>query len=317
MLGKLGDLFVTLKADSSQFMAGMKQAEAQGQATAQKLNEANESTVRGFQKSVRAVTSFIGSITAAIGVATLFYNIGKQVREVWDDALKSATDRANEFSIALLTTEPNKLLADTEKRLQAIDGELAKVTENLDSWGGAAAEANARGRIEALEKEKKLLESQAKAYREQIKATKDDIERRREAREQERIQAESDERQKADYYAWLAGQEQRFKEAREAVDTADGVARDKREQDAKERADDERRISDQAAELIDAIADIQRRHDEARLALLKQQTAEILRQMQLFADLQQRQVGGFGFGGMEATLKAIRGDLQSIRGVIR
>jgi DNA repair exonuclease SbcCD ATPase subunit len=317
MLGKLGDLFVTLRADSSQFTVGMKQAEAQGQATAQKLDEANESTVKGFQKSVRAVTSFIGSITAAIGVATLFYSIGKQVRDVWDEAMKSATDRANEFSTALLTAEPNKLLADTEKRLQAIDGELAKVAENLDSWGGAAAEADAQGRIETLEKEKKTLEARAKSYREQIEASKDDIERRRQARELERTQAESDERQKADYYAFLAGQEGRLKEAREAVDKADGEARDKREQEAKEKADDERRIADQAAELIDAIAEIQRQHDEARLAMLKQQTAELLRQQEIFADLQQRQIGGFGFGNMEATLKAIRGDLQSIRGVIR
>jgi DNA repair exonuclease SbcCD ATPase subunit len=304
---KVGDLSVTLRADTDQFTAGMKQAEAQGDSTARKLDEANDNTVKGFQKSIRAVTSFIGSMTAAIGVAASFYEIGVRIRETWDDLFKTATDRVNEFTNALLTVEPKSLLASTEKELETLKAKVAQALEDVDASPELLQNEDLLRKmypiiadwLEQIEQ----LEAGAKSYREQIEAAANASERDKNAK---------------------ALAESTAKSAIGAAMKAEDDEWQRRRKNVEDELKDIDRIAKQRYDLEEAISEIQRKRaedqakaDEKRLDALRDQSRELIRQQELFQDLQQRQVGAFGFGGMEATLKAIRGDLQSIRGVIR
>jgi len=80
----------------------------------------------GIKKSIGAITSFIGSITAAIAAATLFFEIGQRIGSAWRESLKTAKESADEFRLSLDLVDFNKSLAETQKKIAETEGLLAE-----------------------------------------------------------------------------------------------------------------------------------------------------------------------------------------------
>lgn len=305
---QVGELYVKLGADNTEFNAAMSAAEAQSKATADKLSEHADLTAKGFRKSVAQVTGFIGSLTAAVGVATTFFEIGKKIRETWDDALKTATDRAKEFAIALDTADPKRLLEGTEEQIRKIEARIAQLREEDSNFNNTVPETD------KLEKEKRELNEQAKAYRQQIQAREDSEKARAESLRSAKEQADSDARQLEDLEKYnkavddLAKGLNALKEA-SAGGIFDGATASDLATAAEMRAFEQA----QAIKIAKERAEIEKQ----TLDILKRQTDEYLKQVAAFQDLQQRQVGGFGLGNMEALLSNISRQIDRLPGFIQ
>jgi hypothetical protein len=310
--GKLGDLHVTLRADTAQFEAGMRSAQTTAEQTSTRVEQS-------VLKQAGAFRQLVGRVAGSIAVFGTFFRIGQQIGQLFDDI----TPKVELFMQSISKREAADQLAEISKRLvdlqNANTGTLANDLLNL-SQGQTTAQV--RREIEQLEGQRALLELSAtnnlgnasralgakqldeykrkvdaerKIYRDGIKSAEDAAERSSDAAAQAEINnLEGVTKARAQAEFDIANLRQEIRNA----------------QSVEEIAALNRQIAARGAALALEL-------DQERLQVLRDQTKELLRQQEIFADLQQRQVGAFGFGGMEATLKAIRGDLQSIRGVIR
>lgn len=107
----------------------LKRKLAESEAQIAKLESGNTkfatNFVDGIKKSIAAVTSFIASLTAALGIAKLFYEIGEKIGLVFASAFDTAANKAKKFSDSILE-------ADTQKRYDIILKKIEETTIALD-----------------------------------------------------------------------------------------------------------------------------------------------------------------------------------------
>lgn len=154
-----------------------------------KGEKGGEGFAQGIKKSIGAVTSFIGAMTAAVGVATTFFILGTKIRDVYDHFFTSATEKAAKFVAAIDATEAKSSLAKIEAEILQLQGRLGK---SLEIGGDGKNKKLAslligdpddlKGQIAALEKTALAFRKQLRAPLERAKDAEqdNDIERRRE-----------------------------------------------------------------------------------------------------------------------------------------
>jgi len=111
--------------DSSEVAPKVDAAQAKVEGFKRSAEEGGEAVAGGFKKSISAVTSFIGSLTAAVGVATLFYNIGQKIRDVYFELFASGSVKAKEFVDSI-----NSI--DAKKNIESIESEISRLQQRLD-----------------------------------------------------------------------------------------------------------------------------------------------------------------------------------------
>lgn len=111
--------------DSSEVAPKVDAAQAKVEGFKRSAEEGGEAVAGGFKKSISAVTSFIGSLTAAVGVATLFYNIGQKIQDVYFELFTSGAAKAKEFSESINSV-------DAKKNIETIEGEISRLQQRLD-----------------------------------------------------------------------------------------------------------------------------------------------------------------------------------------
>ena len=168
----------------------------------------------GFKRSVGAVTSFLGKLTAVVGIAGTFYAIGQQVRETWIGFFETGTDKAKQFALTLGN--------DAAANLAKTNDEIAKLQSNLDaglsSRFGALANVLAGNTKKSLEEQIAALQGVARSNAEQIRATeqrkRDEFAKSEELRQ--RLEAESQQKEALDRERADDEREARQREAAES-----------------------------------------------------------------------------------------------------
>lgn len=169
---KVGGAYVEVSADASKFDASMNRVRTETVKTAatvdagankmrSSLGRAFADISKGVGAQIQAFTQLLGRITAVVGVATTFYNIGTKIAGV----LKSGSDRASEFLLTLNDPSAANNLKQIEARLDEIN---SRISASRESLVGAALNSATRG----LENEKKILERQASSLRRQLNAAR-------------------------------------------------------------------------------------------------------------------------------------------------
>lgn len=316
--GNLGRLDVTLGANVTPLKEAMAEAKDVVSQTAREINAELES---------------MGSAQAATGTRA-----GRGVRQIAEDMRFTQTESrkllseinnvAGAFGLIVGTatavvagiikiiekvTEWQYGLTAVEKKFQDIAQSVNETGRSLEQ---SAFDLLRTGPADELEKLRRFLIETENTIREQKRTVAESVgfDIQRDGPEIKRLE---ERRQTI-----RAEIEDRIRKLQSQKDDADNKARGaayvKR---AEERLHAETILQQQAADAQQKLDEdaLKRRldYERERLQLLQQQTAEIERQFQAFQQLQQQQIGGFGFGNLEASLKAIRGDLQGIRGVIR
>ena len=194
---KVGEAFVDLKVNTSTLTPGLEEGKVKVEQAVDEIENkvvtGNTNIAQSIQGSISKFTAFVGSITAAVGAATLFYKIGLKIGEALFNA-NAEIDKFNQKSAdmfgdpagraALLTEEIERIGAKMDKlRLKASDS-----FDPLSDLFGVGFEDRAAKLEERL---KELREQRAKAIeQEEARANQ----KRRE--EEERIIAESADRQR-------------------------------------------------------------------------------------------------------------------------
>ncbi len=160
--------------------AGQGVADGMGKATRAAREMTNESErgigalTKGFRQSVAAVTSFVSSITAAVGVATTFYVLGGKIREVWKDAFTPGAVKADEFVEALDLTKPQKALDELDAKLDALYVKLGDPGLAFHpQLGESPVAAQIKAEIEGLEATRRNLAGQINAPRQRKREAED------------------------------------------------------------------------------------------------------------------------------------------------
>jgi hypothetical protein len=308
-LGKLGDLFVTLRMDSTQYREHLAAAERATRNAADNMDAS-------IKKQAGAFTSMFSRVAAVVGVFGMLFEVGQRLRRLFDDAAPAAEKFIQSIdagSIASRLQAVNKEIGELQNKLAFDD-----IFNDIINIRLGETTAQVRQRAKILTDYQASLELQATAERD--RATKESSKKNADDRAKAAKTATDDATQAE--INNLEGVEKlraQYEFDRQQLTQKLIRSKSKEEEDAIFRqlsALATKSFTDEEKERLD-IAKEQAQLDRERLATIQAQNRELIRQMEIFADLQQRQVGGFGFGGMEATLKAIRGDLQSIRGVIR
>jgi len=179
--------------------------------------EAADASGLGFRQSVSAVKQWIGSVTAAIGVATTFFLLGQKIRDVYDELFTSGAEKARKFSEALMTTEPTERLKKYSDEIDVLQSRLAASSENvgrrlLNIFSGNTTDSLL---LRVSELEKKRSEAQK-----QLNAQRDAEERAAEKKKQEEAVAAAIELQRV---VGLERAKKRYDEVVKAEDAAQAV----------------------------------------------------------------------------------------------
>lgn len=161
-------VIIEIKAENDQLKAKLAESQAEIDKLKAKGIAADESGL-GFRKSVSAVRQWIGSVTAAIGVATTFFVLGQKIRDVYDELFTSGAEKARKFSEALMTTEPTERLKKYSDEIDVLQSRLAASSESigrrfLNIFSGNTTDALTE-RIAALEKRRAEAQNQLTAKR--------------------------------------------------------------------------------------------------------------------------------------------------------
>lgn len=114
---KIGGAYIEIEA------RGAGQARAEIDSTKSSLQEFAESTNKGLGRQVELFTSLIGKITAVIGVATTFYQLGRRIStELFGD--DGSLTKGIDQTIARGTERFRKELEETEKSLSKIEARV-------------------------------------------------------------------------------------------------------------------------------------------------------------------------------------------------
>jgi len=129
-----------------------------------KAEKGSASFSDGFKKSVGSVTSFIGAITAAIGAATLFYDLGSRIGNAWREAFRSAKESADEFRLSLDYDNVEKSINDAAQKILELEGKIAGIlATDAGSAKAGLLVARYKAEIEELRKIQVSFENQTKA----------------------------------------------------------------------------------------------------------------------------------------------------------
>lgn len=286
----IGSAQFRLSVDSTEFSAGLNRARAEAEKSSQSMASA-------FKSQVGAFTSFVGKASAAIGVFSTFYAIGERLGTL----LRSTAPDVEQFAQAIEKlgnagpADQLRALAERMRDLQnANTGTLLNTIQNLSQ---GQTNAQVREQIALLEQTIRVQEL-----------------RLQRAREEEDKKREADELKAAD---------KRIGRVRLTEDEVNAIVREQEEKrldeaDARAKKQGADQIENQRnqfdyynQQLEDMLRERKQREQEV-LDILRSQTAEYLRQVAAFQDLQARQTAGFGFGQLNATMEAV---LQSVNRV--
>lgn len=149
--------------DSSRKVDGFKES-------TERATKAQGSFADSIKKSIGTVTSFVGAITSAIGVAFAFVRIGEKIRTTYDDAFRTAKERAEEFKATIDTTNAADALKKTRDEIAKVEADLGFSLRNeaLGKRGVALLVGNQsvddlRQRLEELRKAESSFLKQARA----------------------------------------------------------------------------------------------------------------------------------------------------------
>ena len=150
--------------------------------TSRKLDELRgksdgEAITTGMKRSVQAVTSFIGSIVSAIGVATVFYNLGNKIGETLYQTFASGTAQAEKFVEALDLTKPAQSIAATRKEIETLEAKLADALKRYETLDGGTSLQGA-GRVKRLQDQLVTLRGIERDLSNQIEADKNATKKR-------------------------------------------------------------------------------------------------------------------------------------------
>lgn len=145
------------KAELGAVGAAAQKAGTEGAAGAEKLEGGFKNFSKSIRQSIAAVTGLVASLTAAAGIATLFYKLGEQIRE----AFLSAATAAKEFS--------DTVIGGAESRLKAYEEEIEQLKARAETYarlGGKLGKSFAEENL----KEAAILENKAIELRKNIRA---------------------------------------------------------------------------------------------------------------------------------------------------
>lgn len=123
MAGEKSDVFIDIVADNEQLKRKLAEADARIAQLQSKANQADSGGL-GFKQSVTAVTQWIGKVTAAIGIATTFYNLGLRIRETWEGVFSTGAEKAARFADSIDFSKPEKATKDLDEQIQALESRL-------------------------------------------------------------------------------------------------------------------------------------------------------------------------------------------------
>jgi hypothetical protein len=128
---KVGEAFVDLKVNTETLSPGLEEGKVKVEQAVDEIENkvvtGNKNIAQSIQGSISKFTAFIGSITAAIGVATLFFNVGNKIGE----ALFKVNAQLDEFKqkTAELFTKPIERATLLQDEIVRLESELQKLRE--------------------------------------------------------------------------------------------------------------------------------------------------------------------------------------------
>lgn len=283
--GNLGSAQFRLEANDAEFAAGMSRAKNAAQGFSGQIASELNTAIGSVRALTQAWTRFVGTL-GAVGSAVALVSAPLVL-------LKRQSDEAREAATALRKAL-NELEQDTKNK-----------------------ERNSRLTAEQIEREKAyaaVAEESVKAYA-QVNATSRLTQKERELAI--RTIDELIDRQYKLLDQRFADEDfrERIKQYEELSNAANKLAEEERQNEerwAQIQADNHQKQLDYMEEL----GRIEEKRQRERLELLREQTRELQRQLQLFDDIQGAQTGG-GFSSLTLSLDAIHREVRSIRGVIR
>lgn len=99
----------------------------QGTATAGQV--AADEIGTSFKKSVSAVTSLLGRVTAVIGTIVGAYQVGRAIREYFSDPFEKAAENAEKFAQSLDFTDSTGSLTSVNAKVAELSSNLAELSE--------------------------------------------------------------------------------------------------------------------------------------------------------------------------------------------
>lgn len=127
----LGTASVKLTAENAELKARLAEAEARlerygasAERAGTRANSAFYGTTRGIRQSIAAVTGFVGSMTAAIGVVQLMLELGQRI----GNAFKSGAEVAQEAIDNLDVSSIDKAISELEVKIQRANDQITKKT---------------------------------------------------------------------------------------------------------------------------------------------------------------------------------------------
>lgn len=258
--GKIGEAFVELRAKVDKLEAELTQAKARvneyasaAESAHTRTQQSAETASRGIGQALKqqmtAFTGLISRVSAAIGVFTVFLQLGERIREMFT----SGAEKAERFSESIAGQDAQARVAALAKQLGELEAKLSQVREA--TWLERRKYANMDGETEAslVEQITELRKSEA-ATRQQIntKAIRD------------REKAEEESRQKE-----IAASIQARDEVSEMILGSISEVETARRESLDRQAEDERKFAEAAMRAQEELAD--------EILRSRQQTAEQVR----------------------------------------
>jgi hypothetical protein len=179
---KVGETYVDLKVRTETVQPALDDAKVKVEQAVDEIENkvvtGNKNIAQSIQGSISKFTAFIGSLTAAVGVATLFFNIGTKIGE----ALFKIEDVSGRLakSLSIGFAEPKERVKLLSEEIRTLGDEITALQELPDAIGpqafqpGIAADSNRQ--IDQLRKQQEQLirqrvEAEKQAAREIAEAT--------------------------------------------------------------------------------------------------------------------------------------------------
>lgn len=219
---KLGDAYVKITGDKTELDATLAEAKANVETETAAMGESVEKNLTSkWKKASSGVTSFIGSVTALIGVSALMGRIGYAIGEMALGFVR-ARDNADAFRLSLRELDTQKLRSELNELHDSstkATSELLNYGARFTDWLGLTIESSREAKAAILELA--IAERQA----EEVARRKAELAEREAKAEKERAQAAAQRRSEID-----AENEQL------EIDALEGVARIEAERDRAKRA---------------------------------------------------------------------------------
>lgn len=193
------EVLIGIVGDEAPYVEAVDRAKGKTEEFKKSAESAGGTAAKEFKGGVAAVTGVIGAITAAVGVATLFYNIGNKIGEALWGAEKAAKSLADSLDFKNVDVG----IKATSERIAELQTRLADI-ESMSLFGRAlfaGDEEQVRKELENLNNIREVLDKKAaedRGKKEQDdaktlteKTAKDRKDRLDKARQEERAAFES------------------------------------------------------------------------------------------------------------------------------